>query len=623
MLDLSRLSPAQRQAVLAGDGPLLIVAGPGSGKTTVLAARIAYLVAGRGCPPSSILAIAFTTRATRELRTRLGDLLGAPGRAVEVATFHAFGLRIVRQWCAELGLGPGPLAVYGADEARAVLRDVAAAEGIDLTRWPLGDLARELERFRLHGSDSSSVPLGLLRSLAAGYEECLRRRGAVDYPAMLALPLRLFATRPEARRLYQDCYRHVLADEFQDVCAAQYLLLRQLAARHRNLVVVGDPCQTLYPWRGADVRFLDDFQRDFPEARVIHLNQNFRSSGQIVEVANALGARLADRDDLWTTNPPGEPAFLHVAPSDQAEAAFIAGQIARLRAEQIVTSLGEVAVLYRTNQQATALTLALRERHLPYRVRGSGDLFARREVRDLVAYLRLVHDPRDPAALALIVNVPPRRLGRLAETLRSHPISLDALCNRAAHSGPVVSSAAEGLRALVGDLHARCGEISPAALLDLILDQTGYGAWLATQTDGVVRLGYVATLREVLVHAGGDLGAWLADFQLGEDAGPFPDDAERVLLTSIHGAKGGEWRIVFVAGVEEGLLPHYRTLTSQAGDPAGIEEELRVAYVAVTRPRERLYVTCARARQRAGRSERCTPSRFLTGLPVERIDRTA
>src|SRR5919199_280935 len=223
MLDLSRLSPAQRQAVLAGDGPLLIVAGPGSGKTTVLAARIAYLVTSRGVPPTSVLAITFATKATRELRTRLGGLLGAVARGVDVTTFHAFGLRVVRQWSEALGWGPGPLAVW--------------------------------------------------------YEAVRRRRGAVDYPAMRAQPLRLFAERPAALRVLQDSYRHVLCDEFQDVCAAQYRLLQLLAARHRNLVVVGDPLQTLYGWRGADVRFLRQFERDFPETQVVSLDQNFRTTG--------------------------------------------------------------------------------------------------------------------------------------------------------------------------------------------------------------------------------------------------------------------------------------------------------------------------------------------------------
>ncbi len=616
MLDLSRLSPAQRQAVLAGDGPLLILAGPGSGKTTLLAARIAYLVSARGVPPTSVLAITFATKASRELRARLGGLLGAAAGGVDVSTFHAFGLRVVRQWSEVLGWGSGPLAVYGDDEARRVLHDVAGELGVDLERWPIRDLAARLERHRLAEEESPSAASAQLTALAERYEQSLRRRGAVDYPAMLALPLRLFAVRPAALRLLQDSYRHVLCDEFQDVCAAQYRLLRLLAERHRNLVAVGDPRQTLYGWRGADVRFLREFQRDFPEARVLGLDQNFRATGRLVDLANALAAPLPYGRRLWTDNPPGEPARLQVVPDEEAEAAFVATEIAQLCAERQVEHPGEIAVLYRTNGQAHHLALALRERRLPYRVRGSGDLFARREVRDAVAYLRLAHNPADAAALARIANMPPRRLGRVAAALRAQPVAADELPGLAGRYGPAAMAAAETLAALVAELHARSAEFAPAPLLDLALERSGYRAWLAQQPDGSARLAHLASLR-TLAAAGGDLSTWLAEVHLGEDLAA-ADDAERVLLTTIHGAKGGEWRWVFVLGVEEGLLPHARALLGEAGERDGVEAERRVAYVAVTRPREGLYLLCCRTRRRGERAEPRHPSRFLRGLPLER-----
>jgi DNA helicase-2/ATP-dependent DNA helicase PcrA len=621
VLDLSRLSSAQRQAVVAGDGPLLIVAGPGSGKTTVLAARIAYLVTSRGLPPTSVLAITFATKATRELRTRLGGLLGAVARGVDVTTFHAFGLRVVRQWSEVLGWGPGPPAVYGADEARRVLRDVAGELGVDLERWPLSELAAHLERHRL-AAEPGPIPSGLqLAALAERYEAVLRRRGAVDYPAMLAQPLRLFAERPAALRVLQDTYRHVLCDEFQDVCAAQYRLLQLLAERRRNLVVVGDPLQTLYEWRGADSRLLLAFERDFPEARVVRLDQNFRATGRLVDLANALGAPLPYGRRLWTDNPPGEPARLHVAADEQAEAAFVAAEIARLCAEGEVDGPGEVAVLYRTNAQAHRLALALRKRRLPYRVRGPGDLFARREVRDAVAYLRLAHCPDDAAALARIVNVPPRRLSRLAETLHASPVPVRELPALARSYGAAAVASAEALVALIAELHACSTDWPPAALLDLALDQSGYGAWLRGQPAGAARLAGLAALRALAAHAEGALSAWLAELQLGEDVAP--GDAEGVVLTTIHGAKGGEWRVVFVAGLEEGLLPHARALLHDAPAGEGVEAERRVAYVAVTRPREGLYLLCCRTRRRGARSEPRRPSRFLRGLPLDHVERAA
>ncbi|MCC7368807.1 MAG: UvrD-helicase domain-containing protein [Chloroflexi bacterium] len=628
MLDLSRLGPEQRRAVLAPDGPLVIVAGPGSGKTTVLAARIAYLILARGVPPTSLLALTFATKAARELRERLVGLLGEQGRRVDVATFHAFGLRIVREWSEELGLGPGPVAVYGADEARVLVRAAAQRCGVDLAERSAAEWAADLARHRLSGRSPDGEPL---RTLARAYEELLHRRGAADYPAMLALPLRLFGERPAALRLVQDAYRHVLVDEFQDVCATQYALLRRIAERHRNLVVVGDPRQALYGWRGADVRLLLRVRTDFPEARTVSLGQNFRSTGRIVALANALGATLGDYGPLWTDNSPGRPAQLVVASDERAEATYVAAEVERLRAEGAIGGLGEVAVLYRTNRQARELAVAFRARRLPYRVRG-GDLLACREVRDAVAYLRLAHNPADGAALARIVNVPPRRLGHLAEHLHVEPAAADRLPHLARGYGPAALVRAEALAALIADLHAQSGRLPPARLLDLALERSGYRAWLADQPESAARLDNLAELGALAERADGGLGDWLAELELGDEAAdPGPDDGARVAFTTIHGAKGGEWRVAFVVGVEEGLLPYLGPAARGVGDRAGgrsadpddVVAELRVAYVAVTRPRERLYLTCCRERRRGERVEPRRPSRFLRAVPDDLLARAA
>jgi DNA helicase-2/ATP-dependent DNA helicase PcrA len=284
---------------------------------------------------------------------------------------------------------------------------------------------------------------------------------------------------------------------------------------------------------------------------------------------------------------------------------------------------GEVAVLYRTNDQAHQLALALRKRRLPYRVRGPGDLFARREVRDAVAYLRLAHCPDDAAALARIVNVPPRRLGRLAAPLRAAPVPARELPVLAHAHGPSTLASAEALVALIAELHARSTDWPPARLLDRALERSGYRAWLAGQPDGAARLAQLAALRALAAHAEGGLGAWLADLQLGEDVAAGPGDPEWVVLTTIHGAKGGEWRVVFVAGLEEGLLPHARALLDDAPEGEGADAERRVAYVAVTRPREGLYLLCCRTRRQGARSVPRRPSRFLRGLPLDRVERAA
>jgi DNA helicase-2/ATP-dependent DNA helicase PcrA len=620
MLDLSRLSREQRQAVVAGDGPLLIVAGPGSGKTTVLAARIAYLVTVRRFPPARILAIAFATKAKLELQLRLSTLLGEKGHEVDVATFHGFGLRIVRQWSEELGYRPGPLTVCNRDEACSLIRHAADECGNGLDDASLRDVAARLERYRL-GDRVQFCPD--LERLAEHYEELLRRQGIVDYPAMLALPLQLFAARPDILRLYQSSYHFLLADEFQDVSASQYALLRALSEPHHNLAVVGDPLQTLFAWRGADIRFLLDFQRDFPEARYISLDQNFRSTGRIVELANALAAALPYSRPLWTDNPLGERAILHVAVDERAEARFVAEEIARLRAGQVIQSLGEVAILFRTNLQVHELTIALRVRHLPYHVQGGGDLFSRREVRDAVAYLRLAHNPDDAVALARIVNVPPRGLGQLAQRLRERPVPARDLRTLVALSSSRGETSVDRLLALIEGFHEESKRLDPAALLGLALERTGYRDWLASQADGSARCVHLAELRKLAEQADGDLGSWLAQLQLDDEDPAARGHGERVLLTTIHGAKGGEWRVVFVVGVEEGILPHARSLRDRTGESSGVEDELRVAYVAVTRPREKLYLTCCRQRRNGERHEVSYPSRFLHSLPVQRTDRAA
>lgn len=619
MLDLSRLSPEQRQVVTAPEGPLLVLAGPGSGKTTVLLARVTYLVAFRRVPPSSILLLAFARRAVRELRERLGGLLGEQGLGVDVATFHAFGLRVVRDFREELGFAEDPLAICPPAEARSLLREAARACGLDLGSASLPTLAARLERYRLGREDDSD---GDLRELAAAYDSLLRRRNTVDYPAMLALPLGLFREHPCTLQVLQDAYRHVLVDEFQDVCGAQYELARLLAWRHRNLVAVGDSRQCLYGWRGAHVRFVEEFRRDFPEARLLGLDENYRSTGLIVELANALGAKLAPSRPIWTDNPPGLAPVCHIALDGQAEAEFIAGEIGWLLRAGLISTPGEAAVLYRANWQADEIALALRERHLPYRVLGHTELLARREVRDALAYLRLAHNPNDSLALARVVDVPPRRLGWLAEALRAGPVSLTELPTLATRRGAAARAAAQAFAELVVDLRSRSAGLRPAEVLDLALELSGYRTWLARQTDVGERVANLARLRALAERADGDLGWWLTDLALDET--PDADDPERVLLTTIHGAKGGEWRAVFVVGFEEGLLPHYRSFGDElreddelASRIDGIEEERRVAYVAVTRAREYLYLIWCRRRRRGGAIELRQPSRFLRGLPVD------
>jgi len=620
VLDFSSFSAAAREAITAADGPLLIVAGPGAGKTTVLAARIAQLVLERNVPPASILALAFTTDAARTLKTRLSGLLGPRVSELDVGTFHAWGLRVARHWSRALGYTTDALVVYGETDSRALLRAAGESLGWDMPGEALGPLVAALERVRLADPAERRADAFALQSLVAAYEALLLRRGAVDYAAMLSLPLRLFRERPGALHFYQQIYRHVLVDEFQDLCDAQYALVGFLVESHRNLTVVGDPRQVLYRFRGADVRFLLEFSETFREARVITLDQNLRSTPQLVALANAVGHQLGYGHPMHTENPAGGPAIVYAAADEWSEATFVATEIGRLHKEGRIANLSEVAVLYRTKHQAEQLVAALREHGVPYRVRGNADLFSRREVRDVLAYMRLAQSPSDGAALARIVNVPPRRLSRLADALARHLVPIEALPALGAAYGPQAAANAQALVELIRELHSATAVQAPAPLLDLVLAKSGYSDWLKQQGDCTERVRHLGALRSVAARAETDLGTWLADLHLDQEVDPAADD-QRVLLSTIHASKGREWSIVFLTGLEEGLLPHARALAGSEDEdgPTGLEDERRVFFVGLTRPRLLVCLSYCRERQAGGTVRPRRPSRFLEDLPADLV----
>jgi DNA helicase-2/ATP-dependent DNA helicase PcrA len=618
----SGFTPAQLAAVTAGDGPLGIIAGPGTGKTTVLAGRLAHLVRERGADPASILVVTFTTDAARALRQQVAQKLDALAGDLLISTFHAFGRKVITTWAGQLGFGERPT-VLPQDEARALLASVAGDQGWDLDAFPLSDLAAAVDRCRLT-ADQVARQADPLSELADAYEERLRRRNALDFASMVVLPLRLFRQDERALRVLQDAFRWVIVDECQDLDRTQVALLQLLVAQHRNLVIAGDPAQSIYGFRGADVQFLLGFERAFPGAMRLSLDHNFRSTARLVELGNALGDLLDYRAAQVTDNPDGLPAHLFAADDEQAEASFIAHQIGLLVDRGLLPHPGHAAVLYRTNHQADRLAAALRSAGVPYARHGQADLFSSRVARDALAYLRLARDPADRAALARVVNAPPRGLGRLAAALVEEPATTPELPARAAELGPEVVAAAAALVSLVYDLHAQTSRgAAPAALLDRALERSGYRAWLERRPDGAERLRILDRLVALARRADTELGEWLDGLALGDIADPAPD-LEAARLSSIHQAKGREWRAAFIPGLEEGILPHYRALRSSA-HPArdaataeeALREELRVGYVALTRPRERLYLSYCRTRDRGGTIEARQPSRWLYALPPD------
>jgi len=608
---------AQRLAIEAGDGPLAIIAGPGCGKSTVLAARIAHLVRDRGADPSSILAVTFTAEAARRLRREVGRQLDSPATDIAIQTLHAFGRKVIDTWPAKFGFAESSPTVVHRDEARDLLARAAAELGWDLTTVSPNELAAAVDRCRLAADVPAESEDDPLVALAAAYDEQLRRRGAIDFPAMLSWPLRLMRDDTPVRQVLQSAYRWLLVDEAQDLGRVQLTLVQLLAARHGNLTVAGDPLQAIFTWLGADPAFLVDFPHLCPGARVVTLNHNHRSAAHLVDLANALGDLLDPSSSLVTDNPPGPLARLLAAEDAQAEAELVAHQVGALVDRGLLEHPGDAAVLYRTNSQADLLAAALRAAGVPYRMHGDGDLFGERVTRDLVAYLRLARNPADRSALARIADRPRRGLARLQATLLAEPSTVAELPALASQFDPQIVAAAAGLTTVIYQLHASaCSGYSVARLLDQTLDATGYGAWLERRTDRDAQLQVVSRLRSVASRADIGLAEWLDALAVGDEVDPSAQD-EATRLCSVHQSKGREWRAVFLVGVEEGLVPHHHAMQ----DDGALESELRLLYVALTRVRERLHISYCRQRQRGGKLELRQPSRWLYALPPDLLVR--
>lgn len=631
-LDLGRLNPAQRRAVTTTEGPLLVVAGPGAGKTTVIASRTAHLVQTGRAAPENVLAVTFTNRAGRELRARLATVLGDAGRRVWAGTFHAFALGLLRRWGDQLGLDAARLTVYAdSDDRRAALRRALR----NLDRHLGGEREDALlarigrAKARLAWPEDVAVRDPDLAALYAAYQAVLARSRAVEFDDFLLFAVRLLEEHPDVLAELQDTHRYILVDEFQDVGYVQHRLLTLLAAQHRNLCVVGDPMQNLFSWRGSDIRFLLDFGCDYPDARVVTLDQSYRATGTLLEVANALGALLDyGRRRLWTTNPPGTAVVVKATADPRAEAGFVVAEVQRLINEGAIASLADCAVLYRTNAQAREVELACLAAGLPYRVRGDGSVLGREVCRDVLAYLRLAHNPYDTAAFGRVINTPPRRLASLSRRIHNGD---DLTLPRVAAEypcgvrGSATREALAEFLATMADL-AALRDGPPATVVRAVLERTGYRAWLAGRQDdgGTERLAQLDLLADLADRSDApDLAGFLDELSLATDLQRGSTGTETGLtLATIHAAKGLEFPVVFLVGMEEGLLPHARALAAREGN-AALEEELRLCYVGVTRARERLYLIGARRRAGPGGMVPCRPSRFLRCLPEGLVARRA
>jgi DNA helicase-2/ATP-dependent DNA helicase PcrA len=637
---LARLNPPQQEAVTHGEGPLLIFAGAGSGKTRVLTARIAYLIATRRVWPDRMLAVTFTNKAAREMRSRVATLVGEGADKMWVGTFHSTAVKVLRREAARIGVVPS-FVIFDEDDTRAALKRVLDELKLDPKRYPIPALSNAISQAKNELKTPANYPNRsyhdeIVRRVYESYQDVLRRSGGLDFDDLIMKLVELFQNDEEALAKWRDRFRHVLVDEYQDTNRAQYVLVNLLAQEHRNVVVVGDDDQSIYRFRGADVRNILDFRKDYPDAHVVRLEQNYRSSQAILDAAYQVIRTNPERAEkrLWTSRAGGEKVMATQAYNEIEEAEFVADEIERLRKTE-QRGYSDFAILYRTNAQSRSFEDVLARRRIPYRLVGGVRFWERREVKDVVAYLRFCFNPKDSISFGRIVSVPSRKIGSvtvdaLSAFSRERGSDLLSLLADPARVPGLPRPAIEPLkkfRAQLESLRSVMGVLRPSELVDHVVEVMGLRQhYLDGTPQGEARIENINELRG-LAESFDDrepaqgLEDFLAEVALVSDVDAYDENGEGVTLITLHMVKGLEFPVVFMVGMEEGLLPHQRALDEHAENPslAGaateMAEERRLCYVGMTRAKDRLYLSCAFRRHLYGRSQPAFPSRFLTEIP--------
>jgi DNA helicase II / ATP-dependent DNA helicase PcrA len=627
---IASLNPVQREAVMHLEGPLLIFAGAGSGKTRVLTTRIANLIAQRKVWPDRLLAVTFTNKAAREMRERVGRLVDGADE-MWVGTFHHTAVRMLRRDAERLGV-PRSFTIFDEDDSRAALKRVLDDLRLDPKKYPLSAILAQISKAKNELVDPDNYQVDtyrdeIVRRCYERYEKVLRQSGGLDFDDLIVKVVRLLQGDEEARERWRDRFRYVLVDEYQDTNHAQYVLVNLIAGEHRNLAVVGDDDQSIYGFRGADVRNILNFKKDYPEAKVVNLEQNYRSTQDILDTAHNVIRNNEERAPkrLWTERLDRERVQAAQLYNEVEEAEYVADEIARLRRTEGRRS-GDFAVLYRINAQSRAFEDVFGRRRIPYRLVGGIRFWERREVKDLLAYLRLIQNPADTVSFARIVNVPRRKIG---------PVSVDAVVAAAAETGrdvlevlanpeavpnlPKPALAPLGrFRQEVASLRATLGALTPGELIEHVIEVTGLEGYYADGgPQGEARIENLRELRGLAGEFDSNpdraeaLETFLTEVTLRSDVDAYTEDEEGVTLITLHMVKGLEFPVVFLVGMEENLLPHRRAVE----DPKEMPEERRLCYVGITRAQDRLYLTCSFKRHLYGRSEASFPSRFLQEIP--------
>jgi DNA helicase-2/ATP-dependent DNA helicase PcrA len=636
---IKKLNPEQRKAVEAVDGPLLIMAGAGSGKTRVLTHRIAYLIATKKAAPWSILAITFTNKAAREMQDRVGKLVGPSSNDIWVSTFHSMCVRILRRDIGRIGFNSN-FTILDSGDQLSVIKSCLKELNIDTKKFEpktfqaeIGNAKNELVSPDLYESKSGDYFQGLVAKVYKLYQKKLRANNSLDFDDLIMTTIELFKEVPEVLQFYQNKFLYIHVDEYQDTNRAQYMLCQMIADKHKRICVVGDSDQSIYRWRGADITNILNFEQDYPNATTIFLEQNYRSTSTILQAANTVISNNKGRKpkNLWTDKDGGSKIRMFQADSEHDEGYFVVNEINKNRSRG--KSHSSHAILYRTNAQSRIIEETLIKSDIPYTIVGGVKFYDRKEIKDILAYLRLISNPDDDISLGRIVNVPKRGIGdttmdKLAEMAGRRGISLYTMLQDvdALEISPKTKHALADFREMIENLNRMVEYLSVTELTEKTLELTEYRLEFQRENtlESKARLENIDEFLSVTMdfenrNEDKTLVSFLTDLALIADIDSLDkdkDEQDAVVLMTMHSAKGLEFPVVFIVGMEEGVFPHSRAFS----DDEELEEERRLAYVGITRAEEELYLSCARMRTLFGRTSANAPSRFLAEIPDEILE---